>query len=88
MVFDNYDNPKLPRVTNPTVVDIRRFLPEAYHGSVLVATRLAAVKLGHQIPVQKLRNLAEGIKILSATSGRSIATEGSFLSTLSKDKRC
>src|SRR6185312_9116817 len=36
MVFDNYDNPKLPGVTDPAAVDIRQFFPDAYHGSVLV----------------------------------------------------
>jgi ATP/maltotriose-dependent transcriptional regulator MalT len=84
MVFDNYDNSKLPGVTNPTVVDIHRFLPEAYHGSVLITTRLAAVKLGRQIPIQKLSNLVDGLRILSDSSGRNINAEGSHSPTLSE----
>jgi len=87
MIFDNYDNPKLPGVIDPTVVDIHQFLPEAYHGSVIIATRLAAVKLGRQIPIQKLSNLVDGLKILSGSSGRSITTEGSFPITLSENER-
>lgn len=88
MVFDNYDNPKLPGVTDPTMVDIHRCLPETYHGSILIATRLAAVKLGRQIPIQKLSNLVDGLKILSSSSGRNITAQGNFPTTLSEDKRC
>jgi hypothetical protein len=29
MVFDNYDNPKVPGNVDHTAVDIRQFLPEA-----------------------------------------------------------
>lgn len=88
MVFDNYDNPKLPGVTNPTVVDIYRFLPEAYHGSVLITTRLSAVKLGYQIPIQKLSNLDDGLRIISHSSGRNITAEGNFSIALSGEERC
>lgn len=82
IVFDNYDNPKLPRVTNPTMVNIHHFLPEAYHGSVLITTRLAAVKLGRQIPIQRLSNLVDSLRILSDSSGRNINAEGSHSPTL------
>jgi hypothetical protein len=87
MVFDNYDNPKLPGVTNPTIVDIHHFLPEAYHGSVLITTRLTTVKLGRQIPIQKLSNLVDGLKILSDSSGRNINAKGSFPTNLPEDER-
>ena len=88
MVFDNYDNPKLPGVTDPTVVDIHRFLPEAYHGSVLIATRLAAVKLGRQISIQKLDDLADSVRILSNSSGRNITAQGICPTILSEEKGC
>ena len=87
MIFDNYDNPKLPGVTNPTVIDIRSFLPEAYHGSVLITTRLAAVNLGRQIPIKKFRNLVDGLRILSDSSGRNITAEGGLSPTLSEYER-
>ena len=35
MIYDNYDNPELPRNTDPAAVDIRKFLPESYQGSLL-----------------------------------------------------
>ncbi|KAL9089651.1 MAG: hypothetical protein Q9165_005683 [Trypethelium subeluteriae] len=85
MVFDNYDNPKLSGVTNPTAVDLHRFLPEAYHGSVLIATRLAAVKLGLQIPIQKLDNLADSVQILSSSSGRAITAQDAGAAALAKE---
>jgi hypothetical protein len=46
MVFDNYDNPKVPGNADPGAVDIRQFLPEAHHGSVIVTTRSLKVSIG------------------------------------------
>ncbi|PSN62353.1 hypothetical protein BS50DRAFT_679778 [Corynespora cassiicola Philippines] len=47
MVFD--DNPKLANIPNPTAVDIRQFIPNAYHGSIIVTTRSSQVVMGHHI---------------------------------------
>ena len=41
MIYDNYDNPKLPGKTDPAAVDIRMFLPESYQGSIIIITRLS-----------------------------------------------
>jgi hypothetical protein len=30
IIYNNYDNPKLPGNTDPVVIDIRKFLPELY----------------------------------------------------------
>jgi Cdc6-like AAA superfamily ATPase len=30
MIFDNYDNPKLPSNLNPAAVDIRKYFPESH----------------------------------------------------------
>ena len=76
LVFDNYDNPKLPGVIDQNAVDIRRFLPEAYHGSVLITTRSSAVKIGRQIPLRTLRNPDDSLKILANASGREIVVDG------------
>jgi hypothetical protein len=88
MIFDNYDNPKLPGVTNPTAIDLHGFLPEAYHGSVLITTRLAAVKLGRQISIQKFDNLADSVRILSNSSGRNITAQGEFPTNVPRNKEC
>jgi len=70
IIYDNYDNPKLPGSTDPTAVDIRNFLPESYQGSVIVTTRSSQVNIGHQIQIRKLESIRDSLEILSNTSGR------------------
>ncbi|KAF4635064.1 hypothetical protein G7Y89_g3023 [Cudoniella acicularis] len=70
MIYDNYDNPKSAKNTDPAVVDIRQFLPESYQGSVIITTRSSEVKIGHRIQVTKLENIQDSLKILSNTSNR------------------
>ena len=69
MIYDNYDNPRTGNLDR-SAVDIRRFLPRADHGSIIITTRSAQVSQGHRIHVQKLRNIHEGLEILSNTSKR------------------
>jgi hypothetical protein len=70
MIYDNYDNPKSARNTDPTVVDIRHFLPESHQGSVIITTRSSEVKIGRCLPITKLKNVQDSLKILSNASGR------------------
>ena len=70
MIYDNYDNPKLPGNTDPTALDIRKFLPESYQGSVIITTRSSQVRIGHPIRIRKLENVRDGLKILSNASRR------------------
>jgi AAA+ ATPase superfamily predicted ATPase len=70
MIYDNYDNPKSPGNRDPTAVDIQKFLPESYQGSVIVTTRSSQVKIGHTIYVGKLEDVSDSLEILSSTSGR------------------
>src|SRR6202041_1909867 len=70
VIYDNYDNPKLAGNTDPAAVDIRKFLPESYQGSVIITTRSSQVKIGHAIQIRKLEDVRDSIKILSSTSGR------------------
>jgi hypothetical protein len=49
MICDNYDNPKLLGNTNLAVVDIQKFVPESYHRSIIITTRLAQVQFGYPI---------------------------------------
>ncbi|KAG4431661.1 hypothetical protein IFR05_012864, partial [Cadophora sp. M221] len=70
MIYDNYDTPKVSSGTNPTAIDIRKFLPESYQGSVIVTTRSSEVKIGHFIQIRKLRNVDDSLEILSTVSGR------------------
>jgi hypothetical protein len=70
MIYDNYDNPKVTSNIDPGAVDIRKFLPESYQGSVIITTRSSRVRIGHLIQVQKLGNVRDSLEILSNASRR------------------
>ncbi|KIM98316.1 hypothetical protein OIDMADRAFT_202132 [Oidiodendron maius Zn] len=70
MIYDNYDNPKLPRHTDPTTIDIRNFFPESYHGSIIITTRSSQVRHGHPIHIRKLGDIDDSLEILSNVSRR------------------
>jgi hypothetical protein len=70
MIYDNYDNPKLPGNTDLAAVDIRKFLPESYQGSVIITTRSSEVKIGHRIRIRKLEDVRDSVQLLSNASGR------------------
>ncbi|KAN0077370.1 hypothetical protein V8E54_005674 [Elaphomyces granulatus] len=70
MIYDNYDNPKLPGNMDPTAVDIRKFLPESYQGSVIITTRSSEVKIGYRIQIRKLKDVRDSVRILSNASRR------------------
>jgi hypothetical protein len=66
----------VPGNADPGVVDIQKFLPEAYHGAVIITTRSAEVKLGCRIRVRKLGGVRESLEILSHASGRECDVDG------------
>ncbi|XTI93092.1 HET-domain-containing protein [Cenococcum geophilum] len=70
IIYDNYDNPKLPANTDPAALDIRKFLPKSYQGSVIITTRSSQVRIGHTIQIRKLENVRDSLEILSNTSRR------------------
>jgi hypothetical protein len=82
MIFDNYDNPKVPGNADPGVVDVRQFLPEAYHGSVIVTTRSSKVSIGRRIKVGKLEDIHDSLQILADASQRDGAKDGWLISLI------
>ncbi|PVH75977.1 HET-domain-containing protein [Cadophora sp. DSE1049] len=70
MIYDNYDNPKLSGETDPAAVDITKFLPESYQGSIIITTRSSEVRIGHPIQIRKLGNVDDGLEILLNASRR------------------
>ncbi|PQE27753.1 hypothetical protein CJF31_00009986 [Rutstroemia sp. NJR-2017a BVV2] len=70
MIYDNYDNPKLPGNTDPTTVDIQKFLPEAYHGSIIITTRSSQVRNGYNIHIRQLSDIQDSLEILANVSRR------------------
>ncbi len=83
MIYDNYDNPRFPGNTDPAAVDIKKFLPESYQGSIIITTRSTHVKNGHRIQIRKLKAVDDSLEILSNVSRRNDLTSGkNFLSLL------
>ena len=76
MIYDNYDNPKLGGNVDPAAVDIRKFLPESYQGSVIITTRSSEVKIGHHVQIRKLEDVCDSVKILSNASRREGLIDG------------
>jgi AAA ATPase-like protein len=76
MIYDNYDNPKLAGNTDPAAVDICKYLPESYQGSIIITTRSSEVKIGRRILIRKLEDVCYSVKILSNASGREGLEDG------------
>jgi hypothetical protein len=72
----NYDNPKSADNTDPAAVDIHKFLPESYQGSVIITTRSSKVEIGHPIRIRKLEDVHDSVKILSNASRREGLIDG------------
>ncbi|RYP33640.1 hypothetical protein DL768_011088 [Monosporascus sp. mg162] len=70
LIYDNYDNPKVPSNKDPATMDINDFLPESYQGSIIITTRSSQVKTGHSIRIRKMENVLDSIEILSNASNR------------------
>ena len=84
IIYDNYDNPILDgskekrKNTKPDIdgdgvsegYDIRMFLPDAYHGAILITTGSSRIQFAHRILLEKLKHIVESLEILSHTSGR------------------
>jgi hypothetical protein len=78
MICDNYDNPKSPGNMDPVAVDILKFLPESYQGSVIIATRSSQVRIGHRLRITKLEDILDSLKILSSVSNRKGLIDGGY----------
>jgi ATP/maltotriose-dependent transcriptional regulator MalT len=76
MVFDNYDNPRIPSNTGPNTVDIMQFFPQVYHGSIIVTTRSSMVNIGRPMRVSKFENIHDSMRILSDASRREGIIDG------------
>jgi hypothetical protein len=62
--------------------DIRSFLPEADHGAIIVTTRSSTVKLGPIVHLGKLKDIKDGLKVLTSVSGRAELEKGERFSIL------
>jgi hypothetical protein len=72
LVYDNYDDPRLPGIPSSTGYDIRGFFPHRVHGSILITTRSPRITFAKQLRLEKLDDVDQGLKILAARSGREV----------------
>jgi NB-ARC domain len=72
MVFDNYDNPRVPGITSTTSYDIRDYFPHRMQGSILITTRSTRLTFAKQLAVKKLIDINQSLSILATRSGREI----------------
>jgi hypothetical protein len=76
LIYDNHDNPKIPGNIDAAAIDVRRYFPESYQGSIIITTRLSQIKLGSQIPIKKMTNMEDSLQILANESGRQLSVNG------------
>jgi len=75
LVFDNLDTPKMSgKNDDPASVDIRQYFPFRSQGSILITSRSRKISFAKQLPLGTLETLEQGVKVLSARSGRNITT--------------
>jgi hypothetical protein len=72
LVYDNYDDPHLPGNPSSTGYDIRKFFPHRTHGSILITTRSPRITFAKQLPLRKLDNIEQSLKLLAVRSGREV----------------
>ena len=69
VIFDNYDNPRIPR-TSTMSYDIRDYFPHRVQGSILITTRSPRLSFAKQLAVKKLDDIKQSLSILATRSGR------------------
>lgn len=79
LLFDNYDDPKLPGVNSPTGYDIRQYFPFKDHGSILITTRSRRLGFAQELALCKLEDMEQSLAILSNRSLQNMKNGESFL---------
>jgi hypothetical protein len=72
LIFDNYDDPRLPGMDSSTGYDIRAYFPYRAQASILITTRSPRLLFAKQLPLKKLRDIEQSLAILAAGSGRKV----------------
>jgi hypothetical protein len=72
LVYDNYDDPRLPGIDSSTGYDIRNYFPKRAQGSILITTRSRQLPFGKQLPLQKLDEVDQSLNILATRSSRKV----------------
>ena len=73
MVYDNYDDPRLPGMDSSTGYDIRNYFLSRAQGSILITTRSPRLLFAKQLQLKKLEKIEQSLAILSTGSGREVS---------------
>lgn len=84
IVYDNYDDPRLPGMDSGTGYDIRAYFPSRLQGSILITTRSPGLAFAKQLPVTKLQDIGQSLAILATRSGRDV--DGGGRKTIYQEK--
>ena len=72
IVYDNYDDLRMPGINSATGYDIRTYFPFRSQGSILITTRSPQLAFAKRLPVTKLQDIDQSLAILATRSGRKI----------------
>ncbi|KAL9035319.1 MAG: hypothetical protein Q9214_006638, partial [Letrouitia sp. 1 TL-2023] len=70
LMFDNYDDPRLPGIGSSTGYDIRSFFPYSTQGSILITTRSSRITFAKVVRLSKFDHLNQSLAVLTRRSGR------------------
>ena len=70
VVYDNYDDPRLPGINSSTGYDLRDFFPHRAHGSILITTRSPRLIYAKQLRLNKFDDVNQSLAVLARRSGR------------------
>jgi hypothetical protein len=73
VVYDNYDDPRLPGMDSSTGYDIRAFFPHRTQGSILITTRSPRLTFAKRLRLIKLDDINQSLTILETRSGRNVS---------------
>ncbi|KAL8993511.1 MAG: hypothetical protein Q9188_007312 [Gyalolechia gomerana] len=77
LIFDNYDDPRLPGMDSFTGYDIRTYFPSRAQGSILITTRSRRLLFAKQLLLKKLEGIEQSLAVLAARSGRAVDGDAS-----------
>ena len=81
LMFDNYDDSRLPGIRSSTGYDIRTFFPYSTQGSILITTRSSRITFARSVRLNKFDDLNLSLTVLTRRSGRQ-AHEDKYIRSL------
>jgi hypothetical protein len=70
VIYDNYDDPRLPGINSSTGYEIRDYFSHRAHGSILITTRSPRLIYAKQLRLNKFDDVSQSLTILARRSGR------------------